>query len=207
MPITVDVRHNLNRLEAELGLYPNELRRAAVRALNRTITTVRAEASRSMQKEYPGLRIGPIKRQMVLKRATFNAPIAVITFSHKRFRLFGNFASRQTARGVPLRRLPWRIETLEGETVQPAELAHAFIQRSRRTGVPNVWIRTSLVKQRYPITALLAPSLASTFVERHLGDKLVAIGHARFNAVLLQERRFSLRIRPDLVRRFPGIQL
>lgn len=192
MALALNVRHDLQRLEARLGAYPRERMIAAVRAFNRAMTTVRAEGARSMAAELPGLKIGTIKRQMKQRRATQANPVAVLEFTAKRFRLFGNFADRQTRRGVPLRRMPWRLENLEGEEVRPAALAHAFIQRARVSGVPNVWLRTSLVGKRYPISAVLAPSLASAFVQRRIGQALLRIGRARLAVVLEQEMKFRL---------------
>lgn len=189
---TFQVTHDLKGLEARLGAYPQETMAAAVRALNRTMTTVRAEAARSMQKELGGLKIGVIKRQLKQQRATRAVPLAVLTFSNKRFRLFGNYASAQTKHGVPIRRGPWRLEDLDGDPIKPADLAHAFIQRPRRGGAINVWIRSSVVGKRYPITAILAPSLSSAFAERQAGQALLRVGRDRFRVVLQQEMTFRL---------------
>lgn len=186
-----DVKHTLRRLEAGLSEYPSQIMAAAVRSLNRTIFTVRKEAATAMARDLPGLKIGTIKRQLKLLRATRTRPTAILQFSEKRFRLFGNFVTRQTKTGVPLRRVPWRIENLEGEPISADQLRHAFIQRSHR-GAVNVWLRTSLVGKRYPITALVAPSLASAFVARGIGARLIASGRARFAVVFDQEATYRI---------------
>lgn len=187
-----DVKHTLRRLEAGLSEYPSQIMAAAVRSLNRTIFTVRKEAASAMARDLPGLKVGTIKRQMKLLRATRSTPTAILQFSEKRFRLFGNFVNRQTKTGVPLRRVPWRIENLEGEAIPAEALRHAFIQRSRVGGGVNVWLRTSLVGKRYPITALLAPSLSSAFAQRGIGARLIASGRSRFAVVFDQEATFRL---------------
>jgi hypothetical protein len=142
-----------------------------------------------MRDDYPGLRSGAIRGQIKLERATADNPRGVVAFSNKRFRLYGNWVRTQTKRsGVRASRLPYRIETLDGETVPPQILRHAFIQRPKDGGAINVWIRIGT--KRYPITALLGPSLSSTLVERHIKQSAVAVGHQRFRIALAQEARF-----------------
>lgn len=185
-----DIRHGMDKLSAELGLLAKEQMPAAVRSMNRTITTVRAEGARGLGREYPGLKIGKIKRQMRFKRAVASDPSASITFSNKRFRLFGNWNVRQTRSGVRGGRLPFRLESGDGLEITSDMLRSAFIQRSRTHGTANVWRRAH--KGRYPIEVILAPSLSSALVERGIGDALVRTARGRFAVVFMQEARFRL---------------
>jgi hypothetical protein len=186
----VNVRHDLGRLRASLEQYPKEAMAAARRSINRSITTVRREAVKRLRAILPGLKVGSILRQIKLMRASARAPTGSLAFSAARFRL-ANFHARQTTRGVRLRSMPWRLETLEGERVDTGALARAFIARARSNKKANhVWIRTG--KSRYPITALLAPSLAEAFVARGIGEALVVVGRARFAVVYEQEMKFRL---------------
>lgn len=186
----IDIRHDLRRLELNYGLMGQERMKAAVRAMNRTIVTVRKDGAKSMQAVYQGLSAGVIKRQMRLERASGGNPRAAVAFSGKRLRLFGNWRARQTLKGVALGRLPWRIETGSGARVTPEMLRHAFIQRSRTSGMPNVWIRAG--RERYPIEAIVAASLAEAFVERNIGDALARTARNRFEVVFQQEAKFRL---------------
>lgn len=189
--LRVDVRHDLRRLELELGLYPQEKMSAAVRALNRTITTQRKEGAQLMARELPGVKIGVIKAQMKMIRASRTVPRAALTFSPKRLRLT-NFGARQTAGGVSLRGL-WAIVTPDGTKIPAGVLRHAFIQAAKSNNprrFQNVWIR--LNRERYPIEVLLAPSLAEAFVQRGLGAQLMQSGYARFRVVLEQEAKYRL---------------
>lgn len=199
MGVTGTVHHDLRALEAALREYPRALLQADVRTKNRTAAATRTEAVRRLRAELPGLKAGVIRRQMKIVRATSTNPRALLEFTAKRFRLFGNFNARQTKGGVRVSRLPWRIETLDGDIVPPQILAHAFIQRGRRSGVPHVWIRVG--PQRYPITALLGSSLATAFKQRGLGSELIAFGRSRFRIVFGQEMRYRL----FQVRRSPAI--
>lgn len=187
----VDIRHDMNKLSLQLKLYPREQLAAAVRALNKTLTTVRAEAARAMRSRYQGIKIAKLKKQMRFKRATRQVPIAVLVFSNRRFQLFGNFGMRRKgAFGVAFSKLPWRIETGDGRQIAPDVLRRAFLNRSKAHGKPNVWARSG--RERYPIDVLVAPSLAQTFVEAHIGQMLETKGRARFRVVFAQEAKFRL---------------
>lgn len=194
MALAINVRHDLNRLEQRLGAYPEQMLQAGVRALNRTITTVRSEGARAMQAEYPGVKIGALKARLKMFRASRRDPVAIVEFSSGRFALYDNFSMRTVGRwGVRFGRLPWRLETVSGEPVTPEMLARAFRNRSRRGGRPLVMSRHS--KARLSHEVLVAPALARAFVEREIGAALVRVGNARFQVVLEQEMRFRLRDR------------
>lgn len=188
----INVRHNLERVVADLGLLPQERNAAAVRALNRTMTTVRAEAARSLAREFAGLKIGTIKKRLPFRRATRAAPTAWVTFKSTRFSLFHNWRVRDTGRtGVRVGALPYRLETWEGLPVTPAHLRQAFVQRpTANRGRHSVYIRVG--KSRYPIEGIVAPSLAAAFGERHIGSAMVRLARSRFAVVLAQESRFRI---------------
>jgi hypothetical protein len=115
-----------------------EQSKAAVRALNRTMTTARAESARAMQDEYPGIKIGTLKARIKIERARQDEPRAALVFSPGRIQLYGNFGMRALGRwGVRFSRLPWRLETVSGEPVTPEMLARAFRQRSRAAAAPT----------------------------------------------------------------------
>jgi len=190
MGVTGTVTHDLQGLEARLRLHPKELLAADLRTKNRTAASTRTEAVRRLRPEFGSLKAGTIRRQIKLVRATPGTPRAILEFSAKRFRLFGNYGGSQTKTGVRIGRLPWRIEALDGDVVPPQALAHAFIQRGRMSGVPNVWIRTGT--KRYSITALLASSLASAFKVGGLGAGLVSFGRSRYRVVFAQEMKFRV---------------
>lgn len=186
----IDIRHTLDRLSADLGLFPKEHMAAAVRALNRTMTTVRAEAARSLQKEYPGVKVGDIKKRLRFRRASAREMRAAIVFSGRRFVLFGNFGMRAVGKwGVRFRKLPWRIEGVSGDPVSPEILARAFRQRGTG-GRANVMSRWSKYRQSAEI--LLAPGVARALAERGIGDALVRVGRSRFAVAFAQEAKFRL---------------
>lgn len=188
MALHVDLRHDLNRLQGRLEQLPRERLQAAVRALNRTMVTVRAQAARDMGAAYPGLRIAAVKSRIKFTRATRTKAAAALTFSAKRFRLI-SFGVRQGAAGVR-GRVPWGLETGDGLRLTQADLQQAFIRTSRQYGVANVFRRVG--RERYPITVVLAPSLASAFRELSIGDRLAKLARERFAVVFAQEAAFRL---------------
>lgn len=189
--IDITITHDLDRLQKQLTLSARELLSATTRSINRTMTSVRAEGARDLGGLYPGIRVGLIKSRIAMQRASAARNVGVLGFSGKRFSLFGNWVRSQTKNGVRLGgRRPWRMETLDGKVVDDAVLAHAFIQRAKRTGRPHVWMRVG--GQRYPITALLGSSLAEAFTGKKIGEHLLAISRERFATVLEQEANFAL---------------
>jgi len=189
--IEIDIRADLSRVQATLGLLEREVMPAAVRAMNKTLTTVRAEASRELRRDYPGVKAGALKARMKLVRATRNRPTAEVVFSGSRIPLYGNFGMRGFGRfGVRFGKLPWRVETLEGEAVGRERMARAFRNRLKRGGRAVVFSRETKHRQSHQI--LVAPGIARALAERPLGATLVRIGRARFLEVLDQEVRFVL---------------
>src|SRR3954469_24245087 len=189
--ISLDIRHDMNGLSVRYGLMRRDRVAATVRALNRTISTVRKDSARRLQVEYVGLKIAAIKRRVRLLRATQRNPVAALVFSGKRIPLYGNFGMRGVARwGVQFRGLPWRIETVTGEQVTPDMLQRAFRQRSSRTGRADVFARHTAARASFEL--LLAPGLARAVVERKIGDALVRLARERFSVVFEQEAQFRL---------------
>lgn len=190
--LVVNVQHDLGKLVADLKLMPSEQKAAGVRALNRTMTTVRAEAARSLKGAYPGLLVGDIKKRIRLKRASGSdrAPSAVLIFSGRRIALYGKFGMRSFGRwGVSFRGLPWRLETISGDAVTPEMLARAFRQRARG-GRAGVFARHTEKRESFEL--LVAPGVARAVAERAIGDVLVRIAHRRFSETYAQEAKFRL---------------
>lgn len=187
---SIDIRHDLGRLSANLGLYANERMAAAVRSQNRTMTTVRKEAAGKLSDEYAGVKVATLKGRMKLQRSTRSQPSAAIVFSGKRFALYGNFSMRAFGRwGVRFSKLPWRIETISGEPVSPEMLARMFRNRGRG-GRATVFARHTAVRTSQEV--LVAPGLARALTEKHIGEGLARRARERFAMVFLQEANFRL---------------
>lgn len=189
---SLDIRHSLDKLVADLGLIRAEALPAAARAMNRTMTTVRARSARMAQASYPGMRIAALKKQLKLIKASVRSPRAVLIFSEKRFSLYHNWRGvRQTGRGVKVLRHPWAIELWDGTRVDLGRLRDAFIQRPlTNRGQWSVYVREG--RARYPIQGLVVPSLASAFVEEKIGEAMALVTRERFALEFEREGKYRL---------------
>lgn len=185
---TIDVRH--------IGRYdPKTTHRArldaAPRAINRALTSGRAEAVRLMRAEYGGLQAGQIRSRIKMVRATRARPVGSLVFSGKRIALYNRFGMRSAGRfGVRFRKLPWRLETIDGDPITPDMLARAFRQRGRGSGRASVFARQNAARDSLEV--LLAPGVARGLSERRLEPKVRAVMLSRYAVVLDQEMRFRL---------------
>lgn len=192
--IDLDIRADLGRVQATLGLLEREVLPAAVRAINKTLTTVRAEAARELRPMYPGLKVSALKARLKLERATRAKAFGAVVFSGSRISLYGNFGMRAFGTwGVRFGKLPWRVETLSGDVATgelKANPTRLFRNRLRRGGRATVFLRWT--EQRLSHEMLLAPGVAQALAESAIGNKMVTVGRRRFLEVFDQEARFLL---------------
>lgn len=214
--IRVEIKSNLEDVRRRFGaLTKNIEEKATVTALNRTLTTCRAAAARELKKHYGMLPVSKIKRRISAKRATRATLTATLIFSGSRFRLLGNWPITKTVtpRGVRVRlrgvsggRTSFRgLPNLDIEMsgagnstpVPKALLSHAFIQRSRKTKVPNVWIRESVVEGhgggRYPIGLLLVPGLGRAFTDKKIDETMRRLAAKIFTKNFAAELKYRSR--------------
>lgn len=156
---------------------------AVARAINRSVTTVRAAAAREISADL-GIRVGVVKEQLVVDSATPQRPVATITASGRRIPLIdldarGPEPSRGRGRGVS-----YRIGGVR------RRLPHAFIAQMR-SGHRGVFKRTRT--KRLPIVELHGPSLARVFAK----DAIVKAVQARYEEAMTKnlphEIEFELR--------------
>lgn len=185
----IDVRSNMDAIKRKYSSLSVELGAgAAPRALNRTIASVRVQAAQEFKKDYGALLIRVLKGQMRFIQATRSKPVAELRFSGKRFRLL-NWGATQTPHGVRVTGMPKKIIAPDGSTINTGDLAHAFIETSHK-GITNIWLRAG--KARYPINALLAPSLGAAFVEGTVQGILERAAVAKFGVNYSHEVQFLL---------------
>lgn len=68
--INLDIRVDVKQAERFYSnLRRNAVKKAAARAINDTLITLRAEGARAIKKQHPALKIGDIKNAMVMNRA------------------------------------------------------------------------------------------------------------------------------------------
>lgn len=184
------IRHDLRRLEGRLAELPKVRLLASIRAQNRALTTTRAASARALAREYPGVRIGDLKRRLRFKRATKADPIGWLEFSGRRVAVYGNFGMRPVGRwGVRFSKMPWRLEGVSGDPVTPEILARAF-RNPGRGGRQTVFARWT--RQRLSHEVLVAPGPARAFSERGIGEAMTLVARRRYAEVFRQEANFRL---------------
>lgn len=175
--LRIDVRSNLREVEISLGRLAENLRdKALVRALNRTATTIRAEAAREIKAEY-NMTIGDIKGQMRIENATAAQLRSRVVVSGKPISLSG-FGPRQNAQGV----------TVMVKRGQRKLIRHAFLLN--RPGGSAVFERVG--NARLPIKKLFTLSLPSAFTNDKVMAALKRVAATRFPEAFAQESRYYL---------------
>ena len=189
----LDVRHTLDRLSWNFGLIGEERNKAAVRAMNRALGTVKTEAARILAAHYAGLKRSAISKRIKLQRADRRNLRAALTFSNKRLRLY-NWNVRKGKRSGIVGRMPdtlIQVDAVTGRSkiIDKKALRSGFIQRTRY-GTANVFLRQG--KDRYPIDVIVTPSLSEVLVQKSINEALRRRAGERFAIVFQQEAKFRL---------------
>jgi hypothetical protein len=191
----VDVKHDLRRLSIELGLYPKERLAAAVSAVNKTLTTVRAEAARRIAASYK-IKTNEAKKSLRIEKSSRNEVRGAVVASGQPIPLFA-FSARQTKKGVTV-----------NVTGKRKLMRHAFIA-TMKSGHKGVFIRSrggghpvqfrhgkgSRLRKKgrdLPITELISISVPAAFALAKVGQALIAVAQKRFAEAFAQEARFRL---------------
>ena len=149
--ITIDVQADIKNVTKTLGRWQQgKINKAASRALNKTVTTVRAQAVRCIAKDI-GVKQKQVRTRIILRRARRNFLQASLSASSKRFKLIEiDPRAKQNPVGVRLK-----------QQGQRKIIPHAFIITYRRSGRRAIVKRKTL--KRYPLIELRGPSVAMIF--------------------------------------------
>jgi len=179
--VKIDVRHDMRAIIVGLEDYRKELVTGAVaRALNRTATTVRAEAAREIHNEYQGLKINAVKDRISIQKATKITQRVIISVSGRPIPVI-EFDARPTKLGVTIK--------VKGTRKL---LRHAFIA-TMPGGHKGVFIRRgnrNVLAARLPIDQIFSISLPVAFSNKKVMDAVVRSAKERFPGALSQEVRF-----------------
>jgi len=179
--VTINVKHDMRAIIVGLENYRKELvDGAVVRALNRTATTVRAEAARDIHDEYPGLKIGAVKDRIDIQKANKVTQRVVISVSGRPIPIV-EFAARQIAAGVTVK-VKGARKLLRGAFIATMPTGHigVFYRRGFR-GARSA---------RLPIDQVFSISLPVAFSNKKVMDAVVRSAKERFPGALSQEVRF-----------------
>lgn len=158
---------------------------ASNRALNRAMSSVRTEASRTVRAEYR-LRARDLADVLKLERAKGAAKVfAELRVRAVRVALSAFGRPSQTRKGVAV-----TVRRSAGRQLYE----RAFVARGRG-GVEQVFWRVkqgSRLVARGPLRVLLGPAVAQILATKERADRLLEIGRDRFIQVMRQEIRFRI---------------
>jgi hypothetical protein len=185
----LNVKVDLSGVTTTLAKVRDEYQKAVARALNKTATTARAQASREIREVGYGLKAGTIKDALNIRRATPGNLTAVITASSKPIPLI-EFNARQTKSGVT-------VSVLNGR--QPV---HGAFIATTQSGHRGVFVRVGNTHKRVvkngrristglPIKELYGPSVGNALTNKIVSQALVEAIKGRFDVVLKQELNYS----------------
>jgi len=134
----------IERVERLLGGIPGALPKAQASAINRSLTTARAEIVRAVRKEYV-IKAEDVRGTIKVTNATASAPIGRIKSMGGPIPLIKFDVSKDN---------PVRARVKKTGAKKP--IKHAFLQ-TMKNGYKGVFIRAG--KERYPLKQLYGPSI------------------------------------------------
>ena len=170
MTVTFDVKGDFKQAQALLKELGPAVERAASRAINKTATPVRAESARQIQQKR-ALKIGLIKKSLVLRRATYRRLIASIEASGKPIPI-RHFGANQTRQGVTVRIAKKsgrrRLQKHGNKSFQVQKIGNnVFVRVGRKRlpiekwppvpGIPTVFVQRAVVAAMESIAATVWP--------------------------------------------------
>jgi len=148
-----------SQLEAALETYDkmaDEVKKAAARALNRTITTVRAESARMVSRRY-NIKVGDVKDAMHIFSANSTTLQARASTRGRFFRLI-NFGARPLKRGVSVAVTRGRREVLQNAFIAQMKSGHIGVFTREEDHLANIIgkrgkpIKKFRLRERYTIS-------------------------------------------------------
>jgi hypothetical protein len=171
--ITVDAQPVITALAG----IRNGFARAGARAINRSITTVNAQASREIAKDI-GLPVTQVKRSMRIIRARFESLVGSVEVTGRRIPIEA-FAARQTRRGVTYRGRGGGRKLIPG----------AF-RAQMPSGHRGVFLRRG--KARLPIAEKFGPSLPKVASNAAITATMRRVAEEAMRKNLLAEVKFLI---------------
>lgn len=177
----INVKADVQKVMAMLNdTQRNIVPQAASRAINKTLTTVAAEAARQVKQDIgTGISIGFIKSNLEKKQANYHNLYGSITAKGDRLPIIEiDPHAKQTAGGVSYRS--------RGET---HEIPQAFLA-VMKSGHKGVFTRKG--KPRLPISEKYGPSLPKVFTNNAIMTAMVNIANSRWQTTFHQEINFLM---------------
>lgn len=172
--ISIDTQ-NLLYARSLLGNAPKEIQKAAVNAINRTVTRLKTQVSKTIRKNYL-INARDVKGTLNIRRAS-SAHLRGVIGSRGRPPLLTAFRVRANKRG------PVKVQVRKGRSAKP--VPGLFLGASR-TGYVGAMQRTQL-KARYPLRIPYGPSVPQMFGSEEVIEELTPMAEDMLNERFLHE--------------------
>jgi len=195
--LTVSVNDNLTLAASRLAGIRAEIKdKAIARALNRTATTVRANASREISRELGGaIKVGQVRKAIRQANARRDLLRAVLTANGRRRIPLSAFRPRQTSTGVTIR-MGSRSVTVPGAFITPSGAVRMRTPTWRGTLFNEVQRRRNRLQRGdvpdFPIAQLYAPGVPAVFVQPRILNAQERLARERFAIEFERQLRFAL---------------
>lgn len=195
--ISIDIQPQLREIRASVATAARELPdRVTVQALNRSATSVRAEASREIRKVYT-LRASSIGRAISLQRANRANLTAVLTATGNRLSLTQFTGVRQTKRGVSVEIKRGNRRVISHAFLAQMKSGHrgVFIRAYEGTGGQAPVYRNKRARKSgndLPIAEITTLSMPKAFTSERVLGALQRVARQRFTVEYERAARFYL---------------
>lgn len=190
--LSISIKDDLPKLQRQLRAIPAAVPRVTTYALNRTATTVRAEAARAIKAEYSYWKIGLLKRGMRIVKANFKRLVAQVIASGRAVPISKLVASvRQTSTGAKAGRLTYRgafVARMRSGHVGIFRRGKAGDGRRRRKSVP----RRSATGSQLPIDEVTGIAIPKAFAQHKIEAAMRKVVADRFPKEFARRAAYEL---------------
>lgn len=195
--LNITVSDTVERASAELeGLKRRVRNGVVVRALNRTATTVRASAARTISRQLGGaVKVREVRKEIRLTRAKRDQLRAVLTAVGRRRIPLSAFRPRQLRKGVSFRLGKKRVSVL-GAFITPSGAVRMRTPTWKAQMYNEVDRRKNRLqrgdKPDLPIAQIYGPGVPAVFAEPEILNAQAALAQQRFGIEFQRELKFAM---------------
>lgn len=147
----VSIEFNAEAAERAMKQWPGRVSRATMRALNRTLTTGRAEMARRMAKDLGGMKVSDAKEAVLVTPAQLDR-LFVRLVASKKLRPVYDFRARQTAGGVTFAGKGGVRQLIPGAFIAKMPTGHVGVFKRTGTFGRRGDPKLEKIKERYAVS-------------------------------------------------------
>ncbi|MDR3414208.1 MAG: phage tail protein [Formivibrio sp.] len=184
--IKINVQVDIDRAISKLAHVPSEVQdKALPRALNKTASQAKVQASREIRNAGYGLKVSEIKKAIAIRRANRSDLVASVYASGRPIALI-NYNARQTKAGVTVSVKNGR-KLIRGAFIATMPSGHTGVYERVGSGHKKVMHNGAAQWRGLPIKELFGPSIPSAFMNETVQNALVTAIRERFPRLFAHE--------------------